>query len=265
MGPNPWLRPHRPLVIAHRGHSVGAPEQTMAAYRMAIELGAEMIEADVRVTADGHLVMLHDATLDRTTSGNGPVSARTLHELRSLDAGVWFSPRFAGERVPTLNQLFDLATESDIALCLEAKGTEGDEQQVIAARIAEEIVRRGRVGVDVLSSFDHQALARTMRVHPDLATAPDRLPERGPSDAAVIVRQARAIGAPIVQHHHLDLDREVVAGSHAAQVAIWAWPVTAADEIARSLQLGVDGLMGDDVEAIVTCLREAEPGHRPTE
>ena len=69
---NPWLRPGTPLVIAHRGHSLRLPEQTMAAFRAAIELGAEMIEADVRATRDGRMVMLHDATLDRTTTGSGP-------------------------------------------------------------------------------------------------------------------------------------------------------------------------------------------------
>jgi glycerophosphoryl diester phosphodiesterase len=109
------------MVIAHRGDSRTCPEQTIAAYTQAAERGAEMIEADVHRTRDGRLIMLHDATLDRTTSGSGPVAAIDHVELRTLDAGSWFSPDFAGERVPTLDELFDLAQRFDIALCLEVK------------------------------------------------------------------------------------------------------------------------------------------------
>jgi len=95
----------RPLVIAHRGESATAPEQTLVAFELAAELGADMIEADVRRTPDGRLVLLHDALLDRTTDGRGPLSALSFDELRQLDAGSWFSPRFAGERIPLLDEL----------------------------------------------------------------------------------------------------------------------------------------------------------------
>ena len=91
-----------PRLIAHRGHSLGAPEQTMAAYEMAIRLGADMIEADVRRTRDGVLVMLHDATLDRTTDAAGAVAEQMLAEITSVDAGSWFGPEFRGARIPTL-------------------------------------------------------------------------------------------------------------------------------------------------------------------
>src|SRR5437764_15010234 len=93
-------RARRPLIIAHRGHSAGAPEQTLAAYRMAARLGADMIEADVRQSRDGKLIMLHDAMLDRTTSGNGLAAELSWAELMKLDAGSWFAPAFAGERIP---------------------------------------------------------------------------------------------------------------------------------------------------------------------
>ena len=109
-------------IIAHRGHKTEAPEQTIAAYRMAVELGAEMIEADVQISRDGVAVMMHDETLERTTNRHGPVSALDWAEICTLDAGSWFDPRFAGERVPRLDDLFALAQEAGIALCLEAKG-----------------------------------------------------------------------------------------------------------------------------------------------
>lgn len=238
-------------MIAHRGDSLHAPEQTLAAYRLAVELGADMIEADVRRTRDDRLVMLHDATLDRTTSGSGPVTGIDFADLRALDAGAWFGTTFAGQLVPTLDELFDLAERSDVALCLEVKSDGEQAASELAVAVAEEIRRRGRLERDVLSSFDQGALAAAGRAYPGLSLAPDRLPERGPSTAETLISQARAIGATIIQHHHADLDATIVAGCHAADLAVWPWPTTEAGDIERSHRMGVDGLMGDDVAAIV--------------
>ena len=85
MSTNPWLREDRPLSVAHRGHSIAYPENTLEAYRKAIELGVEMIECDVNITRDGKLVMMHDPTLNRTTNGTGNVSAATWEEIQGLD------------------------------------------------------------------------------------------------------------------------------------------------------------------------------------
>ena len=85
------------IVLAHRGYSAKAPENTMAAFELALAVGADGIELDVHMTRDGEIVVIHDDTLDRTTNGKGPVSDQTMAELRELDAGSWFSPEFAGE------------------------------------------------------------------------------------------------------------------------------------------------------------------------
>lgn len=275
----------RPLIIAHRGHSVGAPEQTLAAYRAASMLGADMIEVDVRRTKDGELVMMHDATVERTTSptagfrevreggdgsatgdgradGRGRVAALTFAELRRLDAGSWFSQAFAGERVPSLEEVFTLADEEDVALCLEVKGETLGESGSLAVEVARRIADRDRLERDCLASFDHAALATARSATPGLRTAPDRLPERGPSSGPTLVAQARRIGAEIIQHHHADLTGDVVAEVHAQGLAIWAWPTTAPEDIERALGLGVDGLMGDDVAAIAATVAAAY-GERP--
>lgn len=238
-------------MIAHRGDSLSAPEQTLVAFERAAEGGADMIEADVRRTRDNRLVMLHDARLERTTSGAGRVADVDFDELRRLDAGSWFGPQFAGLLVPSLDELFDLAARLDVALCLEVKSDQDQSTAGLALAVADEIARRGRLDRDVLSSFDHDALGAAHRAYPDLATAPDRLPERGPSSAATLIRQARAIGAPIIQHHHADLDEDIVAGCHEADLAVWPWPTTAAADIARVHRMGVDAFMGDDVAAMV--------------
>src|SRR5215472_7370419 len=118
MGPKPiW-------VIAHRGASGHAPENTMAAFRRAVELGARFIETDLQITRDARVIAIHDPTLDRTTSGKGQVHLQTLSQIRTLDAGAWFAKdgaSFAGERVPTLREILDFANERDIICYLEIK------------------------------------------------------------------------------------------------------------------------------------------------
>jgi glycerophosphoryl diester phosphodiesterase len=242
-------------IIAHRGHKTEAPEQTMAAYRMAVELGAEMIEADVQLSRDGVAVMMHDWTLERTTNGHGSASGLDWAEIAALDAGSWFDPRFAGERVPLLDDLFALAKETGIALCLEAKGETLAANLEVSRRIGQEIARRGRLDVDVLASFDHEALRVAASEIPGLRTAPDRLPEHGESTAEALLRQAWAIGAPIIQHHFADLRPEVAAEVQAAGVEIWAWPPTSPEEVAVAIASGAIGIMGDDVRNIAAALR----------
>src|SRR5688500_16528220 len=95
------------LVIAHRGASSYAPENTLAAFDLAIEMGARHLELDVHLTRDDHVVVIHDDTVDRTTGGVGPVAEQTLAELKSLDAGSWFGEKFAGQRIPTFAEVLE--------------------------------------------------------------------------------------------------------------------------------------------------------------
>jgi glycerophosphoryl diester phosphodiesterase len=241
-------------IIAHRGHKVGAPEQTLAAFELAVDLGATMLEADLRFSRDGVPVLMHDRLVDRTTSGKGLVAAMDWAEIGRLDAGSWFDPKFAGARVPRLEELFDLAERRGIALCVEAKG-QGEENARTALFAAREIDRRKRLDLDVVASFDHVALAAAVEAVPGLRTAPDRLPERGPSVAADLIAQAGRAKAKIIQHHFADLEAPVVAEVQAAGIEVWAWPMASEDEARFALDSGAIGLMGDDVAAIAAVLR----------
>ncbi len=136
-GPLPWLEP----VIAHRGASGVAPENTLAAIRRAGELGARWVEVDVRRTASGHLVLMHDAILDRTTNGKGFVSQTSYEAIAELDAGAWFSADFAGEPVPTLEAFMALCGELGLAANIEIKAEAGEEDtvgQAIATTLRED-------------------------------------------------------------------------------------------------------------------------------
>lgn len=248
---NRWLRPAKPLVIAHRGHSIEVPENTLEAYSRAIELGTGMIECDVNRTRDGQLVMIHDWRLDRTTSGSGPVRDLTLAEIQALDAGSWMGPEFRGLRVPTTIDTIELAREAGIPMCFEVKGETPDEYARTAVALAELFVERKALEWAFMSSYDHAAMAQAKQRVPDLLLAPERLPDNVLVDPAGALRQAMALGAPVLQNHWAFVTPELVRALREAGIALWSWPTTAPSEIARSLADGVDGVMGDDVAAMV--------------
>ena len=245
----------RQLIIAHRGHNTAFPEQTLMAFRAAVELGADMIEADVRITNDGVPILMHDRDVRRTTSSVGEVSELTWAEISKLDAGSWFDPAFRDARVPRLDDLFELADSTGIALCLEAKGSRPGEAAANAQVAAREIARRGRLDKDVVASFEHSALREAVAFVAGLRTAPDRLPERGQSTAKTLIEQARTARASIIQHHFQDLTDAVVQEVQAAGIEIWAWPTLTVGDVEIAVRTGAIGIMGDDVANIASVLR----------
>src|SRR5579864_389838 len=142
-----------PPVIGHRGAAASAPENTLAGLRRGKALGCAWVEFDVRLTGDGALVLCHDPRLDRTTSGSGLVSAKSLAAIRELDAGSWFDPSFAGERVPTLEEGLSLAAELDLGANIEMKSDRGREYATAAAVAASLQRLSGRGPVLLVSSF----------------------------------------------------------------------------------------------------------------
>jgi glycerophosphoryl diester phosphodiesterase len=244
---NPWIRPDDPLIIAHRGQPAEAPEQTLESFTLAIERGAEMIEADVQLTRDGVLAMMHDPTVDRTTDGHGRPADHTWAELQALDAGGWFGPTYAGVRIPSAADTIELARARGVRLCLEVKGRPGREANAIAVALARLIGTAGATSFAFMSSFHPAALAAARAEEPALLIAPERLPEHGPRSTAVVVRHAVGLRADVLQHRWELLTAEVVDALHEADVAVWAWNTNDRRAIAVARALGVDGLITDDL------------------
>jgi glycerophosphoryl diester phosphodiesterase len=259
MSNNPWLRVARPLSVAHRGHSIACPENTLEAYRKAIELGVEMIECDVNITRDGILVMMHDPILNRTTSGSGRVSAATWNEIRQLDAGGKFHPEFAGIRVPSTEETLLLYKEAGILSCFEVKGADGDESDRIALELVDLFIKHDMLEKAFLSSYYHEALHLARSKCPELLLAPERLPDDAPPNPPDAVRQAKAFGAPVLQHQYTVLNADVVRAMHENDIAVWSWSTTDEASMLSSIELGADALMGDDVQLMLDVLNRIRP------
>lgn len=262
MSHNPWRRA-RPLAVAHRGHSVEFPENTLEAYEQAVAYGAEMIECDVNLTRDGVPVMIHDYTLDRTTNGTGRVNQATLQELQQLDAGARFDPRFAGLRIPTTEATLRYFKEAGIYGCFEVKGGSVEVAKQIASKLVDVFVEHDALETNFMSSYHHEALALAKARVPELLLAPERLPDDAPPDPPEALRQARALGSNVLQYQYTVLTSEVMQFLHDNDIAVWSWSTTDEPSLVYSIALGADALMGDDVRLMLEVLNRMRPVETP--
>jgi glycerophosphoryl diester phosphodiesterase len=224
------------VIIAHRGASGHAPEHTFAAYDRAVAARADYLEQDLQVTADGHLVVLHDATLDRTTTGSGPVDAHTLEEIRALDAGSWFAPEFAGERVPTLDEVLTRYGQSQ-RYYIETKAP-GIEERLVALLDRHGLIEHAAPGQVLIQSFEAASLRRIRELEPRLPliqlaglrdpTVLDHLDE--------ISEYAAGIGPSRVL-----VDAHLVEAAHARGLAVHPYTYETDEDHAAAVALGVDG------------------------
>lgn len=232
--------PSVPLVIAHRGDSAHRPENTLASFAGALELGAVAVELDVQLTRDGHVVVIHDPAIDRTTSGRGAVRELTLAELRAVSAGypARFGDAWAGERVPTLAEVLALVRDRARALIeIKAESVTDDEEGGVEALTVAEIRRLGMTDKVALISFDQRAILRVRRLAPEISRG--RL--FGRTSAGEVLADARATGSEVVLPHKSQLDDGLAAAVHAAGLKLATWVV---DEPAELRELARFNLYG---------------------
>jgi glycerophosphoryl diester phosphodiesterase len=243
----------KPLwVIAHRGASGYAPENTMAAFRRAVELGAGFIETDLQITRDARLVAMHDPTLDRTTNGKGQVHLQKLEEIQTLDAGSWFgdhkSGAFAGEQVPTLEEILDFGKDRDVVFYLEIKSGPawGVEYAVVAA-----LRDRDAAARVVILSFDPAALESVHRLDETIMTG--FLCEHPSGD--LVERTVRAGARQLVARGDL-ITSAVVDKAHRAGLQVAAWTVNEQEQMRFLVATGLDGIITDYPDRLLKLLRE---------
>jgi glycerophosphoryl diester phosphodiesterase len=225
-------------IWAHRGASAKAPENTLAAFRLAHEMSADGVELDVQLTSDGQVVVIHDETLDRTTTGRGPVAARTLREIRTFDASNG-REGYQGEPIPTLGEVLDLVGPTGMSVNIELKNSvepyQGLEQAVLkivaAARMAERVI---------YSSFNHISatqLARSSQPSRVGLLFSDVLAE--PWDYA----QRRDMAALHPHWKYVQFVPETIERCHALGLAINVWTVDSPDMVRRLADLGADAVI----------------------
>jgi glycerophosphoryl diester phosphodiesterase len=245
-------------VIAHRGASGTAPENTMAAFRNAVELGAGFIETDLQLSRDARLVALHDDTLDRTTNGHGPVSSKTLEELRKLDAGSWFrpsghesAPPFPGERIPTIEEILAFGREHEIGLQLEVKATgpSGAEHAIVGALHACNEVARS-----VVMSFSPSVLKRIHQLDPLVMTG-FLFSDRVASPVTIAVEAGARQLLPRIDR----VTRELVTEAHAHDLRVVAWTADSPAEMQKLIAAGVDGIITNYPDRLIELLRTTAP------
>ncbi len=232
-----------PWVIAHRGASAVAPENTMAAFRRAVEMGAECIETDLHLSRDGRLIIVHDTTLNRTTSGDGMVRNYTFNELRQLDAGSWFSEKYASERLPAIEELLDFAGQADLSLYLEIKGGAGYgvERAVISA-----LRGRKESKATVVLCFDASVLDRIHQLDRLLMTG--LLFDSGGED---MVKEAVRVGARQIGPRGDCVTSELLEDAHRRGLKVVTWTINEPAQMRTLAAAGVDGIMTNHPDRLV--------------
>jgi len=242
----------RPLVLAHRGASLSAPENTLTAFELALAQGAHGIELDAKLSADGEVVVIHDVSVERTTNGLGKVSHLTLTALRELDAGSFFSDQFQGEKIPTLVEVFETIGKRAV-INVELTNYQSP-RDGLADRVCELVQRFGLQENVLFSSFLPSNLKRTRSLLPD---TPCGLLALG----GWLGWWARSFGFNFSDYQALhpgldDTTPQQVARVHRLKRRIHVWTVNDADDMRRLLGWGVDGVITDDPKLAMDVLSE---------
>lgn len=252
MNPGASFYLDRPLVFAHRGARDIAPENTLAAFQAALDVGADGIELDVCRCASGEIVVIHDDSVDRTTNSSGSVATIKLAALKALDAGAWFDARFAGETIPTLREVFEFVN-GRMLMNIEIKGRalRGDS---IESEIAELVRHFGMDDRVILSSFNPAALVRARQAAPHL---PRGMLFARPYPAALSIAWMRPWVRPQALHPHFsEVTPAWLARARRRGYRVNPWTINEEADLWRLAQMGVDSLITDHPALALRIVRE---------
>jgi len=230
--------------IAHRGASGYTPENTLAAFRHAVKMRADYFEIDVQMTKDGKLVVIHDTTVDRTTNGSGKVGSLTFNEIRSLDAGSWFAPEFAGEKVPTFEEILDqFRGRTGILIELKSPELYPDIEEKVAQAIKKRNLHRNPHQRIIVQSFNHDSVKKSKLLLPKVPHGVlAGMNWRNVTDDQL---QQFATYADYFNPNQNLLTPALVDRIHTKNMKIWPYTARTQEQVDRLLALGVDGIITD--------------------
>ncbi|TKJ44970.1 glycerophosphodiester phosphodiesterase [Candidatus Aerophobetes bacterium Ae_b3b] len=230
------------LVISHRGASGRYPENTMAAFRMAVEIKADMIELDVRRSKDGHLVVIHDVKLGRTTNGEGRVRETPLAELKALSAGAWWGEKYAKERIPTLDEVLAWAQDK-LPIVIDVK-TLGIEEELVKL-----VEKHQMVNQVVIRSWGKRFLQKLKSLNRALITLSLSNNTNGLED--------------ILGIRYGEITSALVAEAHRKGKLVWVWTVDDKPAMRRYINMGVDGIISNYPAKVIEVLEEHSSAEEP--
>lgn len=248
-----WSPGKKVSIIGHRGAMGYAPENTMASFAKGLELGADIIELDVHLSKDGEVVVMHDHTVNRTTNGAGLIRDMTVKELKMLDAGSWFSPAFAGERVPTLEEVLAWA-KGKTRLAIEIKNGPVY-YQGIEVRILDALRKHDMLDSALIISFDHQSVRTTKELEAGATTG--ILYVARPTD---VVSLAAAARADVIMPNWAYVTSDIVEDAHRANIAVLTWNLNELAEMQCMIGLGVDGIGTNFPDRLRSLIGQGETG-----
>jgi len=230
----------KPLIIAHRGFSDEAPENSLAAFRKAIESKCDMIELDVRLSADNVPIVFHDRRLQRTSSSSGLVSKKTALQLSAIDNGSWFSPKFSRERIPSLADVLPLAKRVKLNIEIKPDVVSSNGMSVVEIVLGE--VHNAKVlSRTIFTSFNHAMMKEVKQIDSSLTTGVIYNPitnfRKSPS---TLVKNAHA---DIFVCSKLQITKDVVADTHDAGYLLYVYGVKTGRDVQRMLELDIDGII----------------------
>ena len=247
-----WTGKFPIMVIAHRGFSGAAPENTLIAFQKGIEIGSDMIELDVHLSRDGEIVVIHDETLERTTNGKGMVADHTLKELKKLDAGSSFGPQFAGEKIPTLKEVLDLA-KGRVLVNIEIKNPTHQRHSIteLSEKTLREVEKAGIMDKVIYSSFNPASLDWIKGKEPRAWTAfLFHRPWNSLRDIPVSQDYA------VLNLRNIHLTREKIAEIKKSGKKINVYTVNPEEEIRQFADWGVDGIITNYPDRLVKILQK---------
>jgi len=246
-----------PLIIAHRGDSAHRPENTLASFASALEQGADLVEFDVQLSKDGQVVVIHDPTLDRTTSGQGKVSELTLAEIRSVSAGYpeRFGAAFTGERVPVLAEVLGLLRGRAKAMIeIKSDSVTDAEEDGVEARMIAEIRRAGMEDEVALISFDRRALRRCQALAPEMVRG--HLFYRATPEE--VLAGAREVGSRLVMPEKGMLSEDLRDQAKRAGLIMATWVVDDPEELQALARFDLYGIGSNRPGVMLEALRDGD-------
>lgn len=235
-----------PVVIAHRGSSEGAPENTLAAFQRALKDGAHAVELDVRLTKDQEIVVIHDSKLDRTTNGYGKVEDTLLKDLKKYDAGSWFSPVFSSEKIPTLEEVFKLLKKK-IGINIEIK-PKIRHPEIMVKKCIELIDKYSLYKYVLISSFEHSIVKKIKTIDERISTGILYSPMTHFGKSVVNLARSNFADFVIISRNYVK--EELVKKVHEAKLSCFVYNVNNRVHLKTMLHFKVDGIITNSPKSI---------------